>query len=251
MVKVGIELIVFQGREREDLDGVLKDCAEAGYDSVETGFIFDKYRPQQIREVFEKYHLEYAAGHGGYDTIGNEAKLEETIKNIKDAGGSYIICSGVAKGEGSAGYKEAAKVFNKVGKLAEDAGLIFCYHNHSSEFEIVEGKKGIDILGEETDANLVKFNVDTAWVQVGGEEPAQFIQRYRDRVGYYHFKDAFIKGKEITWTELGKGDVNLRPAYEMAMRFNPAYFIYEEDVSRIEIKQAIKESREFLKGLGV
>ena len=30
-VKAGIELIVFQGREQKDLDGVLRECAEAGY----------------------------------------------------------------------------------------------------------------------------------------------------------------------------------------------------------------------------
>ena len=32
MVSVGIELIIFENREREDLEGVLKDCKETGYE---------------------------------------------------------------------------------------------------------------------------------------------------------------------------------------------------------------------------
>ena len=156
MAKVGIELIVFQGREQKDLDGVLRECAEAGYSCVETGFIFDRYTSGQVKDICKKYNLEYAAGHGGYDTFCDEKKLWKVIKDIKDAGGSYIISSGVARGgKDIEGYKESAGVFNKAGKLARDAGLTFCYHNHAFEFETINGVKGIHVLGEETDPEIV------------------------------------------------------------------------------------------------
>ena len=51
MVKAGIELIVFQGKEKDDLDGVLKECADAGYSCVETGFIFDRYSGSQVKSA--------------------------------------------------------------------------------------------------------------------------------------------------------------------------------------------------------
>ncbi len=246
--KVGIEVIVFQGREQKDMDGVLKECAEAGYSCVETGFIFDKYTPEQMKGLCKKYNLEYAAGHGGYDTIADEKKLKKTIKDIKDTGGSYIICSGVAQGKDMERYKESARVFNRAGKIARDEGLIFCYHNHAFEFEMIDGAKGIHILGEETDPEFVKFNIDVAWVQIGGESPSKFIERYSNHAGYYHFKDAFIKDKDkIIWTELGKGDIELEPAYKMALSKGAKYIIYEEDVAQIDVNQAIRESREFLR----
>ncbi len=98
----------------------------------------------------------------GYDTISDGKKLRETIKNIKDAGGKYIICSGIVQSKGLDAYRESAKVFNKAGKIAKDEDLTFCYHNHAFEFELIDGKKGIHLLGEETDPNLVKFNIDVA-----------------------------------------------------------------------------------------
>ena len=179
--------------------------------------------------------------------------MGKVIKDIKDAGGSYIISSGVARGgKDIEGYKESAGVFNKAGKLARDAGLTFCYHNHAFEFETINGVKGIHVLGEETDPEIVKFNIDVSWVQIGGESPAQFINRYSNRAGYYHFKDAFIKSKDkIVWTELGKGDIDLESAYKAAVSNGAKYIIYEEDVAQIEVKQAITDSRNFLRQLGI
>lgn len=246
--KIGIELIVFANRERKDLDGVFKDCASAGYDCVETGLLFELYSPQQLKETCKKYNLEYAAAHGGFDSFRDETNVDKLIQDTLNAGGSYLICSGVGKGEGLDGFREAASVFNRVGEKCKEAGLIFCYHNHAFEFEEIEGAKGIDLLGKETDPELVKFNIDIAWIHIGGESPAEFIERYKDRCGYYHFKDALVKGKDnIVWTELGKGEVNLKAAYEVALKYNATYIIYEQDVAQIEVMQAITESREYLR----
>lgn len=263
LAKIGIQLIVFRNRERKDLEGVLKDCKKAGYDCIETGFLFDTYPSRQLREACEKYKLEYIATHGGFDNFRKEENVDKLIKDTLAVGAKYLICSGVGKGKGLDRFKEAASIFNGVGKKCKEASLTFCYHNHSFEFEEFDGIKGIHLLGKETDPELVKFNIDIAWVHIGGEKPSEFIERYKDRCGYYHFKDAFIKGnlpiswdtvlerKAITWTELGKGDVDLKGAYEAAKKHNLEYIVYEEDVTQIPVPQAITESRNYLKSLGI
>jgi len=261
-VKIGIQLIVFGDKERKDLDGVLKDCKKAGYDCIETGFLFDTYSVRQLQETCEKYKLEYAGVHGGFDNFRKEENVNKLIKNTLDVGAKYLICSGVGKGKGLEGFKEAIPIFNQVGKKCKEASLTFCYHNHYFEFEEFDGIKGMDLLGKETDPELVKFNIDVAWVHIGGEKPEEFIKKYKDRCGYYHFKDAIIKGKPplttgdavtkaVTWTELSKGDVDLKSAYESAKRYNPEYIIYEQDVTQIPVLQAITESREYLRLLGI
>ena len=262
LVKVGVQKIVFGNRERKDLDGVLKDCKRAGYESVEIGFLFDVYSPEQLREAADKYELEYPATHDSFDNFAKDKDVDKLIENTLAIGAKYLICSGVGKGKGLAGFKEAVSIFNKVGKKCKEASLTFCYHNHSFEFEEFDGIKGIDVLGKETDPELVKFNIDVAWVHIGGEKLSEFIERYKDRCGYYHFKDAFIKGtppitawdairEAITWTELGKGDVDLKSAYEAAKKHNLEYIIYEQDVTQIPVLQAITESRDYLKSLGI
>ena len=252
LTKVGIQLIVFANRERKDLEGVLKDCKKAGYDSIETVFLFDTYSPQQLQEACEKYDLEYIATHGGFDDFRKEKNVDKLIKNTLDARAKYLICSGVDKNKGLDGFKEAASIFNQVGKKCKEASLTFCYHNHSFEFEEFDGSKGIHLLGKETDPELVKFNIDVAWVHIGGDKPSEFIKRYKDRCGYYHFKDALVKGKnKIIWTELGRGEVDLKDAYETATKYNLEYIVYEQDVTQIPVLQAATESRNYLKSLGI
>jgi len=261
LTKVGIQLIVFGKREKENFEEVLKDCKKAGYGSIETAFLFDTYSCQQLREATEKYGLEYAAIHAGFDSFREQENVDKLIKNSLDVGIKYLICSGVGKGNGHDGFKEAAPIFDRVGKKCKEASLTFCYHNHSFEFEEFDGIKGIDLLGEETDPELVKFAIDIAWVHIGGENPEQFIEKYKNRCGYCHFKDAFIKGnppitwntvlegKAITWTELGKGEVDLPKAYKAIKKYDPKYIIYEQDVTQIPVLQAITESRNYLKSL--
>ncbi len=261
-VKIGIQLIIFNNKERKDLDGVLKDCKERGYDCVETVLLFDTYSPRQLQETCKEHELEYAAIHGGFDNFREKVSVDKLIKNSVDVGAKYLICSGVGKSKGLDGFKEAVPVFNYVGERCKEAGLIFCYHNHSFEFEEFNGVKGIHFLGKETDPELVKFNMDIAWVHIGGERPEEFIERYKDRCGYYHFKDAMIKGslpitnweaikEAVTWTALGKGVVDLKSAYETAVKYNPKYIIYEQDVAQISALQDIAQSRNYLKTLGL
>ena len=263
LAKVGVQLIVFGNRERKDLEGVFKDCKKAGYDCIETGFLFDRYSPGELQEVCEKYDLEYIATHGGFDDFRKEKDVDKLIEDTLAVGAKYLICSGVGNDNSLVGFKEAISVFNRLGKKCKEASLTFCYHNHSFEFEEFNGIKGIDVLGKETDPELAKFNIDVAWVHIGGEKPSEFIRRYKDRCGYYHFKDALIKGnppiswdtvregKAITWTELGKGDVDLKSAYEAAKEHNLEYIVYEQDVAQIPVLQAVTESRNYLKLLGI
>lgn len=263
LTEVGIQLIIFGKREKEDFEGVLRDCRKAGYSFIETNFLFNTHSCQQLRGVCEKYGLEYTAIHAGFDIFREQENVDRLIKNSLDVGVKYLICSGVGKGNGLDGFKEAAPLFDCVGKKCKDASLTFCYHNHSFEFEEFDGIKGIDLLGEETNPEFVKFAIDIAWVHIGGGSLKEFIEKYENRCGYYHFKDAFIKGnppitwntvlegKAITWTELGKGEVDLSGACETIKKYKPRYIVYEQDITQIPVLEAITESRSYLKSLGI
>src|SRR6266481_2316058 len=48
------------------------------------------------------------------------------------------------------------------------AGLEFAYHNHAFEFQAVDGKLPYDIVLTETDASLVKMEMDLFWILKGG-----------------------------------------------------------------------------------
>jgi len=255
--KISAQLIVYGGRQNEDLAGVIGELAEIGYDAAEIGSNFVDADLEQVRKVFADSQMVISGIHTGFANVANPAWGPKAIDAAKALDVPYIICSGVAQGQGIEPYVNCAGPFNAFGKLCRDNGITFCYHNHGWEFEDFGGVKGIHKLCEVTDPELVKLNVDVYWVTVGGEDPAEFIDRYGDRVGYYHFKDGpytpsgCVAPGPYVFTELGRGTVDLKGALEAALRHNAVWIVYEQDRSELAPKEAARISFEYLKSLGL
>ncbi len=256
-VAVSAQLIVYGGRQNDDLSGVLKELRDAGYDGAEIGTTFVDAPLDQVRGAFGDTGLRLSGIHGGYGQVTDPDWQDKAIEFCGQMDCGFIICSGVAPGEGIAPYIDSAQAFNAFGRKCHGSGLTFCYHNHAWEFETFEGEKGIHKLCALTDPEFVKLNVDVYWATVGGENPAEFIDRYGDRVGYYHFKDGpYTAGGSVapgpyTFSELGKGTVDLAGALAAAARHDPQWIVYEQDSSELAPGEACRISREHLKTLGV
>lgn len=254
---ISMQLIVYEGRPATDLAGVLGEIAAIGYEAIEGGVGFGDLDTPTIKGIFGDTGLKLSGVHTGYGSIPDPAWQDQAITFCHEMGCKHVICSGVAEGQGIQPYITTGEVFNAFGAKCKDAGLTFCYHNHAWEFEILDGEKGIHKLCEVTDPALVKLNVDVYWVTVGGEDPAVFIDRYADRVGYYHFKDGpytasgAVAPGPYEFFELGKGTVDLAGALAAALRHDPTWIVYEQDRSKLEPKEASRISFEHLKCLGL
>ena len=259
MSKPGIsaQLIVYGARPGEDLAGVLQELADIGYDAAEIGSNFVDEDWCAVKAAFASAGIACSGIHGGYGQITDADWQPKAIEFCQAIGAKFIICSGVAPGEGIEPYIASAEPFMALGQKCKDAGLAFCYHNHAWEFQSFDGVKGIHKLCEKTCPDLVKLNVDVYWVTVGGEPPAEFIDRYGDRVGYYHFKDGpYTATGEVApgpyqFAELGEGTVDLAAALAAALRHDAKWIVYEQDSSALAAKEACRISFECLKGLGL
>lgn len=246
--RVGIELIIYGQRQQTDLDGVLGECKATGYVGVEGGNLSHFYKPAKMKEMFARHGLICAGVHTGYGEIADEKKLREQLAFVKTMRAQYLICSGVADSKTITGYDTSVEAFNRAGRICQSEGVTFCYHNHAFEFEPLEGGiKGIHRLAERTDPVVVKLNIDVYWVTVGGEDPASFIRQYAHRAGYFHFKD----GAPGSFTELGRGTVNLKESLAAALEVGADWIIYEQDRTDRPVLTSVTESREYLRRLGV
>jgi len=80
-------------------------------------------------------------------------------------------------------------MIKQIGEAVNAAGMVLQYHNHDFEFEKMEGKYVLDLLYEEVSPELLQTQIDTCWVNVGGEDPAAYVRKYAGRIPTVHLKD--------------------------------------------------------------
>jgi sugar phosphate isomerase/epimerase len=222
--KIGCGLIIYGSRQNTDLPGVLAELAAAGYDGIEAGNLNDGSRtPEETKALLASHNLELAGAHTGYGSI---EQFEEMIRFTETMGSKYLMVSGVGGRDTLEDYQRSAEVFNEVGRRCNDAGIKFCYHNHSWEFKDLGGATGLVALYDSTDPKLVHACVDTYWVQHGGEDPAAFLKQYADRVAYLHFKDMNPDG---SFGEVGHGILDWGGIMEAVSGIDAEWLTVEQD----------------------
>jgi len=138
--------------------------------------------------------------------------LESFKKKSTEAGEigmEYLICPH-AKGDRTIDqFKKNADIFNKCGEIAQNNGTKFAYHNHDYSFKKINGEYLQDILMNNTDKNLVDFEMDIYWVVAAGEDPIEWFNKHPGRFKYCHVKDylSLPEGKFESCT-LGNGSID-------------------------------------------
>ena len=126
------------------------------------------------------------------------------------------------------------------------------------EFQEYNGITGLERLYELTDPALVKACIDVFWVRHGGRDPATFLERYQDRVGYVHLKDLQYLGAEprpagvlsreaAEFVELGRGEVDFPGIWEVLQPLGLPWLVYEQDRSSLPPGEAAAVSRRYLR----
>jgi sugar phosphate isomerase/epimerase len=122
------------------------------------------------------------------------------------------------------------------------------YHNHAMEFAKTEGKTILQQLAERTDSAKMGFTLDTYWVQVGGGDPAQWIERLSGRVPCIHLKDYSLGAKMAV---VGEGNINFDRVFETAEKAGTRYMLVEQDNCNGEDPfDCLRRSYEFLRSRG-
>src|SRR5690625_8053655 len=104
-----------------------------------------------------------------------------------------------------------AETFNRLGEIANDAGIKFAYHNHAYTVEELEGQIPQQVLMDETDPDLVEYQRDIYWGEAAGQDSAEWLERYSGRFTSCHMKDLGRTGSGQEPDALGDGNIELPP----------------------------------------
>jgi len=128
--------------------------------------------------------------------------------------------------------REAATLNAAGAKLAAQ-GLKLCYHNHDQEFRNrFNGVYALDLLAEYTDPAAVYFNIDIAWVTMGGEDPVKILEKMAGRVPAIHVKDFWGLDDRSKFTAPGTGVVHTYQAVQAAIDTGVEWAVVEQDTLR-------------------
>ena len=203
--RIGLQLYTVRELMKQDFDRTIAAVAKIGYKEVEFAGYFGK-SPKEARAAIDANGLSSPSAHHPIDALEN--KLPEIIDGAHIIGQKFIVCPYLdAKMRTADGYKHLAESCNHIGEATQKAGIQLCYHNHSFEFEKVEGLDGklpFDYLLAQTNPKLVKIEMDLCWMTVAGQDPIAYFNKYPGRFPLVHVKD---------WTNEGTGS----RAYEGAV----------------------------------
>lgn len=123
-------------------------------------------------------------------------------------------------------------------------GLTFCHHNHKEDFQLVNGRAGVDILTANVDSYCLE--IDTYWAMAAGRDVVALMEERKEHLRYIHLKDK-KKGSK-NFCPLGEGDVDNRAFVEKAIELGLEYVIVDLDNSDGDVFEAAEKSLAWLRG---
>lgn len=258
--EIGIQLYTLRNEIGKDVKATIKAVADAGYKQVEC-YGFPNADP--MIAAAKDNGLAINSTHFDWDSVVNPDDegvrpfaevLEQANKaEIKHLVVPYLVDKNRRNLDD---YKLLCERCNKSAEEAKKAGIQLSYHNHSFEFQPMEGGvTGFETMIKEFSSDM-KFEIDIFWIQVGGKDPVEMIRRLKGRVSQLHLKDLNSSVKAPMYSgipndafeELGDGVIDMNPILAAAEEAGVEICHVEQDHSPHPIK-SIQQSMTYLKTL--
>ena len=245
--RIALQLYSVRQDAQKDLYGTLKQVKAMGYAGVEFAGLYG-YDPEQIRKMCEELELNPISAHVPFAELLED--VDKVIRDYKTIGCKHIVIPYLLDEyrPGTEGFATVIEKAAEWGKKMAENGLYFQYHNHDFEFVKLDGEYALDILYKAVAPEYLQTQLDTCWVNVGGENPVDYLHKYAGRMPTVHLKDfagsksenmyALIgideqAKKEITgkfeFRALGLGLQKFPEIIEAATEGGAQWFIVEQD----------------------
>ena len=235
----------------EDFDGACKRIKEIGYDYVQLSAI-GPFSADEIKPILDKYELKAVCTHR--PPVNYLENLEGEIEFHRKLG---IKIAGLGSMPGHNVKPETIDAFianfKPVAERLGEEGITFAYHNHSFEFEKVDGRFGFEILCERMASKSFGAILDVYWLAYAGINPAKFIREHKDNIACIHLKDLRITDNTPCYAEIGQGNIDWDDVIAACEECGVEYALVEQDDNHMDNDpfKSLTISYEFLKEKGI
>jgi sugar phosphate isomerase/epimerase len=203
--RIGLELYSVRHSMAQDPEGTLAAVRAAGYTDVELLWSFANFgrTPAQVAATLKAQGLRAPSAHVSPAVI--LVGLERSLETAKLLGHEYLIVPDFTPDTTSTldYWRDWADRFNAAGAIARRAGIWLAFHNEPYHLKPIDGTVPYDVFVERTDPSVVRLQLDVGNMLIGGGDPMQYLQKYRERYWSFHLKD--VVADHSSDCELGKG----------------------------------------------
>lgn len=209
MGSIGLQLYSVREAAALDFLGTVRKVAAMGYDGVQFAGFFDA-SAREVKELLDDTGIRAAGSHTGVDLLTGD-KLKESILYNQEIDNDLLICPFLPEEKRNSvdAYKRTAEQLNKIGRTCKESGMRFAYHNHNFEFNKFGDVTGFDLLFSQTEADLVKMELDCFWANYAGYQAEQIIEKYGERIVSLHMKDMTSSNGKKRSVEIGEGTLDI------------------------------------------
>ena len=195
-----IALQVYSVRDyaEKDFAATMREVKAMGYDGVELAGTYGM-TAVECKKILDEVGLTLVSAHVNIDLLEDDAALADYVAT----GIRYVVIPWLVGPQDSAELEASIARIRNVAQRCKAVGLQLLYHNHDFEFLKIDGKYVLDAYYETIPADLLQTELDTCWVNVGGEDPAAYVRKYAGRAPIVHLKDFAGRKSENMYALIG------------------------------------------------
>ncbi len=242
MSNYGLQLWSVHDATEKDFEGAIREVAKMGYLSLEFAGYFG-WEAERLRSLMDELSLTAKSTHQGIDGLRGDVLLEQ-IEYCKKLGIDTIVIPALS-------YDDETQLDSNIAEMIRinDAllshGMKLAYHNHA--FELMKYPYGKIPLYEIIEKTNLELQPDVFWLQVGGVDPLEFLEKHSSRISIVHIKDGKIDDVARTYTNssdgvtdlaLGEGDVDVKAIHDWCIKNNKRIVVETEGYNPTGLDEA-------------
>ena len=229
-MKIGVQTYTIREylKTPADIKSSFKKIKDMGFDMVQLSGL-GPIDPDELKDILNDSGITACGTHSPWNRIADSNEINKLICDHKKWG-----CEQIGIGikpdiypDTYEGYTDFIKKINEICEQAQKAGLGFGYHNHELEFMKFNNVCAIDRMIEE--CPKCEFTLDVFWVQAGGKNPCEYIDKLKNRIRILHLKDFRVTGRKREYAEIGMGNLDWPAIFSKCSQYNIAYAVIEQD----------------------
>ena len=189
-IPIGLELYSVRDALTKDLHGTVRAVAKLGYEVVEfysPYYAWTTEAAKDVRKLLDDLGIRCPSTHNSAQALTSEG-LPKAIELNQILGSRCIVMASAGRVTGADGWKGIAERLSAAAGKLKPLGMSAGFHNHRVEWEPVDGLRPMDILADNTPADVV-LQLDVGTCVQAGADPVAWIHKHPGRTRSIHCKD--------------------------------------------------------------